>query len=98
MIKPTLFNPTALAPYSVPIFTPSRAGTANGSKVFTLCSKVAKLISSSISRLLLLEAPSVPKPTQTPAFNNCGTGATPLASFILLPGLCATRTLYFFII
>ncbi len=45
-----------------------------------------------MSRSLLLAAPSVPRPTGTPARRNAGTGAVPLASFMLLSGLCETPT------
>ena len=49
-------------------------------------------IASNMSRSLLLAAPSVPSPTVTPAARYFGTGATPLASFMLLSGLCETPT------
>ena len=45
-----------------------------------------------MSRSLLLAAPSVPRPTATPAARYFGTGAAPLASFMLLSGLCAMPT------
>ena len=38
----------------------------------------------------MLAAPSVPRPTVTPAARHFGIGATPLASFMLLSGLCDT--------
>ena len=45
-----------------------------------------------MSRSLLLAAPSVPRPTGTRARRIAGTGAVPLASFMLLSGLCETPT------
>lgn len=54
----------------------------------------ARRISANMSSLLLEEAPSVPRPTVTPAFLILTTGAMPEASFRLLPGLCATRTCF----
>ena len=45
-----------------------------------------------MSRSLLLAAPSVPRPSATPAARYFGTGAVPLASFMLLSGLCETPT------
>ena len=40
----------------------------------------------------MLAAPSVPRPSATPAARYSGTGAVPLASFMLLSGLCETPT------
>ena len=45
-----------------------------------------------MSRSLLLAAPSVPRPSLAPAARYAGTGAVPLASFMLLSGLCDTPT------
>ncbi len=59
----------------------------------TLCSSAAVRIASNISRSLLLAAPSVPEPRpQARRDIHCGTAATPLASFMLLSGLCASPT------
>ena len=49
-------------------------------------------IASNMSRSLLLAAPSVPRPSATPAARYPVTGAVPLASFMLLSGLCDTPT------
>ena len=49
-----------------------------------------------MSRSLLLAAPSVPSARFTPAARYFSTGAAPLASFILLSGLCEMPTLCFF--
>ncbi len=49
-------------------------------------------IASNMSRSLLLAAPSVPRPSATPARRYAVTGAVPLASFMLLSGLCDTPT------
>ena len=94
---PRFLIESALAPYSVAILSASSAGTDKGSNVSTLCRSAARFVSSSISRLLFDEAPSVPSATQMPSLKSFGTGAMPLASFILLPGLCTARMSYFFI-
>ena len=49
-------------------------------------------MASNMSRSLLLAAPSVPRPTLTPADRMATTLAEPLASFMLLSGLCDTPT------
>ncbi|MND01732.1 hypothetical protein D3C83_208400 [compost metagenome] len=54
--------------------------------------RLARRISSNMSKLLLLAAPSVPKETVMPRRSMAGTGAMPLASFKLLPGLWETET------
>ena len=69
------------------------AGTAVGSLVTSFCRNAACRIASNMSRSLLLAAPSVPSPTVMPAARYSGTGAMPLASFMLLSGLCDTATL-----
>ena len=69
------------------------AGMTRGSPVLTLCRSAANRIASNMSRSLLLAAPSVPSPTVTPAARYSGTGAMPLASFMLLSGLCDTGNL-----
>ena len=74
------------------------AGIANGSYKRALCNIAAKRTSSSISALLLLAEPSVPKPTTIPLASISGTGAIPLANFKLDCGLWATRTDFSFII
>jgi hypothetical protein len=56
----------------------------------------ATRIASNMSRSLLLAAPSVARPTETPARKYAGTGATPLAVFMLLSGLCEMPTLRIF--
>ena len=69
------------------------AGSACGSPVVTFCSLAARSISSNMLKSLLLPAgPSVPSPTATPAASILTTGATPLASFMLLEGQWATPT------
>ena len=49
-----------------------------------------KRMSANMSNLLLEAAPSVPKPTFTPASNIACIGAQPEANFMLDAGLCAT--------
>ena len=65
-----------------------RRGDAVGSLLASLCRNAAWRIASNMSRSLLLAAPSVPRPTATPASRHFVTGAVPLASFMLLSGLC----------
>ena len=69
------------------------AGSACGSSVVTFCSLAARSISSNMLKSLLLPAgPSGPRPTLMPSASIRTTGATPLASFMLLEGQCATPT------
>ena len=63
-----------------------------GSPSESLCRKAAWRIASNMSRSLLLAAPSVPRATVRPAFIAFTTGAAPLASFMLLSGLCDNAT------
>ena len=59
----------------------------------TFCSLAARSISSNRLKSLLLPAgPSGPSPTARSSASMRTTGATPLASFILLDGQCATPT------
>src|SRR5262249_45381794 len=83
---------SARAPPMVAMSSAVCAGTAVGSRVESLARNDAWRIASNISRSLLLAAPSVPRPTATPADRYLGIGAAPLASFMLLSGLCATPT------
>ena len=80
-------KPMARAPSMVAIAKASSAETTFGSNVATLCSFAAVSISSHMSRSLFEAAPSVPRPTATPARINCGTGATPEPSFMFDCGL-----------
>ena len=68
------------------------AGSAVGSWVACLARNDACRMASNMSRSLLLAAPSVPRPSATPAARYFPTGAVPLASFMLLSGLCDTPT------
>ena len=61
--------------------------------VASLWSLAAMSISRNMSRRLLEAAPSVPRPTFTPAFTIAGTGAVPLANFMFDCGQWATPTL-----
>ena len=70
-----------------------RAGSTVGSPLVTLASLAAVSISSHSDRSLLEAAPSVPRPTATPAASSAGTGATPEAPFMLDWGQCTTPTL-----
>ena len=79
----------ACAPRMVAIANACSAGSAVGSPEVTFCSLAARSISSIMSTSLLEPAtPSVPNPTGMPACSIFSTGATPLASFMLLDGQC----------
>ena len=65
---------------------------ADGSRWASFCTRPAHLIVSSMSWLLLLAAPSVPKPTARPARRISTTGAIPEPKYMLLMGLCDTLT------
>src|SRR6266571_454715 len=84
---------SARAPSMVAISTTALAPSARGSIFVTFCSFAARSISSIKFRSLLLPAgPSVPRPTAMPAARSSITGATPLASIMLLEGLCTHPT------
>ena len=84
---------SAFAPSIVAISTTALAFSASGFILVILASLAARSISSIKSRSLLLPAgPSVPRPTATPAARKSGTGETPLASIMLLEGLCTQPT------
>ena len=85
-------RPTASAPPLVAIFSTVDADRTCGSMRSTFCSKRASRISSHMSRSLLLAAPSVPKPTRTPAASISATGEMPEAIFMFEVGLCMTPT------
>src|SRR5580704_14279607 len=84
---------SAFAPSMVAISTTDFAPSARGSILVIFCSFAARSISSIKSRSLLLPAgPSVPRPTAILAARSSMTGATPLASIMLLEGLCTQPT------
>ena len=60
-------RPRISAPYRVAILTTVRESAAVGSLLTSLCNMAAELISPHMFRSLLLAAPSVPRPTRTPA-------------------------------
>ena len=86
-------RPSARAPPMVAISKTAVAGSDCGSSVATFCNLAARSISSNMFKSLLLPAgPSGPNPTDIPDIRILTTGATPLASFMLLDGQCATPT------
>ena len=68
------------------------AVTTVGSLRTPLCIRAVDLISSHMSSLLLLAAPSVPRATESPESIISLIGAIPLPSLRLLPGLWTTVT------
>ena len=88
--------PSARAPPIVAMSSAVCAGTAVGSCVASFARNDAWRIAPNMSRSLLLAAPSVPRPSAMPAARYLVTGAVPLASFMLLSGLCDTPTPCFF--
>ena len=85
-------QPMARAPVRVAMAKAWAPPRAVGSPVKPFCSREARRISLSMSSRLLLEAPSVPRATLTPAWSILHTGAKPLANFMLLAGLCTAHT------
>ena len=74
------------------------SGFLNEIALYTdLDSMEARRTSSSISRLLLLDAPSVPRPRTMPFWSIWPMGAIPLASFKLEAGFVTTHIFFFFI-
>ena len=86
-------RPSIRAPLMVAIASASWALTTVASWLTDLATMAAVRISSSMSRLLLLAAPSVPMATLMPALIRSPTGQKPLASFKFDSGQCATCTL-----
>jgi hypothetical protein len=85
--------PKARAPPRFASSKASIAGRAFGSPLANFCRSAAAFIVSNMSRLLLLAAPSVPRPMTTPASFIARYGiAAPVDSFMLEMGQWATRT------
>ena len=86
-------HPMARAPSIVAMRSASQASSAVASRRLSFAKRDAPFISSNMSKLLFSFSPSVPRPTAMPAVSRSVVRAAPLASFMLLTGLCDTAAL-----
>ena len=91
-ISPQSVRPCASAPNRHAIRSSSPGPKRLESPETPFCSSPASRVSSSMSRLLLLAAPSVPMPTRMPRSRQRAMLAMPDPSLRLLEGQCATVT------